>query len=302
LAVDTEHGTDFRPYTLSDTTRHATLYRISVKQEYGEGENGPVPGRVSSYLHEKLRVGDTLYAKGPAGKFGVLTNDNRPLSLISVGIGITPFGAMLNPVRKDNPGRQVHFFHGIRSQEHFALQKDIEACLKVMPNLKVSVFISGETLPELPSMSVHAGRVNTKSVLSAIDVENTHVLLCGTPSFTKDMYEGLLRAGVSETHIDYEYFGAPEADENTDHSQYEVTFLKSAKKVTYSSREGSLLDMAERHNIPIASGCRFGACQACEATLVSGDVDYADGVEEPTGKKKVLLCSARPQSNLVIDL
>ena len=64
-----------------------SMYRISVKKL----ENG----LISSYLHDNLEVGDVIEAMEPAGIFTVKEESkNRPLILISAGIGITPLLSM----------------------------------------------------------------------------------------------------------------------------------------------------------------------------------------------------------------
>lgn len=75
-------------------------YRISVKREAG--------GKVSNYLHEHLQVGDTLELFPPAGEFTLSASD-KPLVLISGGVGITPTLAMLDAALAS--GRLVHFNH-----------------------------------------------------------------------------------------------------------------------------------------------------------------------------------------------
>jgi nitric oxide dioxygenase len=50
--------------------------------------NGAPDGRVSSYLHDHVQVGDVLDVSAPAGDF-VLTATESPLLLASAGAGIT---------------------------------------------------------------------------------------------------------------------------------------------------------------------------------------------------------------------
>lgn len=72
-------GEQRRNYSLS-ALGNGREYRISVKREVG--------GKVSSYLHDQLQVGDSLELFAPAGNF-VLRESAKPLVLISAGVGIT---------------------------------------------------------------------------------------------------------------------------------------------------------------------------------------------------------------------
>src|SRR5205814_7795 len=71
-------------------------YRISVKRE----------GAVSRYLHDNLKVGDSLDVAAPRGSF-VLREGARPVVLISAGVGATPVLAMLHALVRDHTERPV---------------------------------------------------------------------------------------------------------------------------------------------------------------------------------------------------
>ncbi|AXU20225.1 hypothetical protein C7W88_16085 [Novosphingobium sp. THN1] len=49
------------------------------------------------------------------------------------------------------------------------------------------------------------------------------------------------------------------------------------------------------------NGCRYGACGACAARLVAGKVEYLPGVTAPTDPGTVLLCTARPASDIELE-
>lgn len=91
-----------RNYSLS-AAPNGRSYRISVKREPG--------GRVSNYLHDQIHEGSTLELFPPAGDF-VLNTSDKPLVLISAGVGITPTLAMLEAVLPSQ--RPVHVIHCAR--------------------------------------------------------------------------------------------------------------------------------------------------------------------------------------------
>ncbi len=68
----------------------------------------------------------------------------------------------------------------------------------------------------------------------------------------------------------------------------------------------TVLEAALRQNISLPYGCRNGACGACKAKLASGTVHYDNGLpsaitEQDQACGQALLCSARPESDLVIE-
>ena len=86
LHPDPEAAPLLRTYSLSGMPS-ADSYRISVKRE--------PHGAASEYLHDRLRVGDVIDVGAPRGSF-VLRAGDRPVVLISAGVGATPVLAMLH--------------------------------------------------------------------------------------------------------------------------------------------------------------------------------------------------------------
>jgi ferredoxin-NADP reductase len=76
----------FRSYSLSGPLS-TERYRISVKIEPN--------GAAGTYLREHVRVADTLDVSSPRGSF-ILQPRERPVVLLSAGIGATPVLAMLH--------------------------------------------------------------------------------------------------------------------------------------------------------------------------------------------------------------
>ncbi|HYQ52603.1 MAG TPA: NO-inducible flavohemoprotein [Pseudomonas sp.] len=100
-------------------------YRISVKREAG--------GKVSNYLHDQLMVGETLQLFPPSGDFTLAASD-KPLVLISGGVGITPTLAMLESALKTQ--RPVHFIHCARNGAVHAFRDLIDGLAERHPQLK----------------------------------------------------------------------------------------------------------------------------------------------------------------------
>jgi CDP-4-dehydro-6-deoxyglucose reductase len=67
----------------------------------------------------------------------------------------------------------------------------------------------------------------------------------------------------------------------------------------------SVLDAAMREGIILPYGCRNGTCGTCMGTLCTGEVDYEDAqpvalTERDRAQNRILLCQARPVSDLTI--
>src|SRR5262249_53768231 len=92
----------YRSYSLSGPVS-TERYRISVKIEPN--------GVAGTYLREHVRVGDALDVSGPRGSF-ILQSGERPVVLLSAGIGATPVLAMLHALAATRSTRPVWWLHG----------------------------------------------------------------------------------------------------------------------------------------------------------------------------------------------
>ena len=84
----------------------------------------------------------------------------------------------------------------------------------------------------------------------------------------------------------------------------QVTLQPSDHRFSVEDGE-TVLEAALRNHIGLPYGCRGGACGACKATIVSGEVDYGDYLsgtlsEAEKQQGKVLLCQAKPLTDLVL--
>src|SRR5262249_30213442 len=97
-----------RSYSLSGAVS-TERYRISVKIE--------PHGAAGTYIGEHVRVGDELDVSAPRGSF-ILQSGERPVVLLSAGIGATPVLAMLHDLAATRSTRAVWWLHGARDGQH----------------------------------------------------------------------------------------------------------------------------------------------------------------------------------------
>ena len=95
----------FRSYSLSGPLS-TERYRISVKIE--------ADGAAGTYLREHVQMSDVLDVSSPRGTF-TLQSGERPVLLLSAGIGATPVLAMLYALSGARSTAQVFWLHGASS-------------------------------------------------------------------------------------------------------------------------------------------------------------------------------------------
>ena len=122
--------------------------------------------------------------------------------------------------------------------------------------------------------------------------------LCGTPVVRRRPVDGLRAAGVGEEQLRSESFGGAVAAPRGP----SIAFARSDVSATWEDGFASLLELAEAHDVSTGSSCRVGACHGCRATVLSGSVrhDPAPAAAPPAGS--ALLCCARPDGDVVLDV
>ncbi|MEJ7807103.1 MAG: globin domain-containing protein [Telluria sp.] len=190
--------TQIRQYSLSDAPDDGSL-RISVKREQGVGTPA---GEVSHWIHHNVSQGSVLQVSLPWGDFAIDTESDRPLVLLSAGVGVTPMIAALNRIAQCKPQRRMIFAHAARDSAHHAHQADVAAASALMPNLQVITFYEagGGALD---------GRMEVARLPSWPRTE-ADVYLCGPLPFLQAQWQALVAAGVPAALLHREVFG-PEA-------------------------------------------------------------------------------------------
>ncbi|SFZ73684.1 globin domain-containing protein [Chitinimonas taiwanensis] len=204
VAVQLGELRQLRQYSLSDAPEQP-WWRISVKRE--DGAAAGVAGQVSNWLHRQLQVGDTLLVGRPYGDFAPELGGERPICLISAGVGITPMVSVLNSLRSRHPQRRVLFAHAARHGRLHALRSDLALSRHAHPGLRSAVFY--ETPEEGDRLGIHyqhAGRMQLAKVLDA-ELLDGDFYLCGPLGFMQQQWQALLAAGVSPARIQREVFG-----------------------------------------------------------------------------------------------
>jgi ferredoxin-NADP reductase/MOSC domain-containing protein YiiM/ferredoxin len=295
-----------RSYSLSSIT---VGYRISVKHEpYGTG---------SSFLHEHVRVGDTIQAAAPRGAF-TLRDGERPVVLLSAGVGATPVLAMLHHLADARTTREVWWVHGARDGREHAFGAEVDELLTALPHAHRIVSYSRPGPQEVPNATFdRIGRLSIDTIAGAGIPVDADYYLCGPDAFMHSLSAALIARGTVPEHVAMEVFGAKavivapglEGERASPHPPKgppgdgpAVTFSRSNLTLPWDESYGNLLELAEACDIPVSFGCRIGVCHYCETGLLTGQVGYVTEPLEPPDDDHALLCCAQPAGAVTLEL
>jgi ferredoxin-NADP reductase len=288
-------GKDVRSYSLSS----ASGLRISVKRE----------GRVSTHLHTAVNVGDVLELSSPAGRFVLGPPSQTPLVLISAGIGVTPVLAMLEALSRERSARTVWWIHSARNGAEHAFRSEARAHLAYLADGHSHVrYTRPEPRDRLGRDYDAAGRLTAAEIFALGVPAGAEFRLCGPTQFVADLTADLVAGGADPSRVQSESFGgtpvarpAAAAVAAAAAEGPAVSFSRSGITAVYDSRYGNLLEAAEANAVPVASGCRIGACHGCRANVVTGTVRHDPEPLEPPPPGSALLCCAVPEGDVVLE-
>ncbi|VVP89866.1 Flavohemoprotein [Pseudomonas fluorescens] len=304
-----------RTYSLSSAPSD-DFFRISVKRD----------GRVSTHLHEQIRVGDLLEARAPQGHFTVAPHERRPLVLLAAGVGITPLLSMLREVvyqgLRTRRIRPTWFIQSSRTLADQTFRRELDRLLEDAGDAVRVVRLLSQ--PEAEAKQGEdfdlSGRIDVallKDLLTVEDYDQPDFVVCGPGSFTQSLYDGLRELDIRDSRIHAETFGPSTLRRRSDPdavvieqppaatTSVPVVFQRSAKEARWQPDGGSLLELAESRGLRPEFSCRGGSCGTCSTRLISGQVHYPLPPAEVPDDGQVLICCAIPAQGaqpLVLDI
>ena len=197
-----------RNYSLSDRPGLG-YYRISVKREPSPTAEAPA-GLVSNHLHDGVNEGDGLEIGPPCGEFtlDVARAGDRPIVLISGGVGITPMMSMLKSLARHQVRTPVHFIHAARNSRHHAFAAEVRHLAAECSNIQAHYRYDAPLANDVRRRRCDStGFIDALLLSSLLPTRDAEFYLCGPKPFMAGLLQSLNEWGVSDSHIHYEFFG-----------------------------------------------------------------------------------------------
>jgi ferredoxin-NADP reductase len=297
-----------RIYSLSGVPDDAR-YRIAVKQE--------PHGIASTYLSTQIRTGDILEVSAPRGAFTLKPGD-RPVVLLSAGVGITSVLAMLHALAAGTSPRPLWWIYGARNRPDHPFAREVRDLLVRLPGARSHVRYSRPEATDRLGVDFDAAGRLTVTALDEVGVpREADFYLCGPAAFLEEFTAGLGSWGVARDRVHTEIFGAgkpitpgvkeeprrpPHPPAGSPGTGPRISFARAGLTVSWDPRFQSLLELAEACDVPTRWSCRNGVCRRCECGLISGSVKYDPEPLESPADGNLLTCCSRPREDLVIDM
>ncbi|MFC9707930.1 NO-inducible flavohemoprotein [Paenibacillus sp. NPDC056933] len=197
--------TQIRQYSLSDAPGKP-YYRISVKRECAVMERPD--GVISTYLHEHITEGSVVELSAPAGDFVLNSEDQRPVVLLSGGVGLTPMIGMLNTLVNLGDKRSITFLHATANGRTHAFREHVNNLAESHEGLQAYYCYTQPTASDRENAYFHKeGYMDADWLRQMVGEQDATYYLCGPVSFMRAVYTALLAIGVAPDDMHYEFFG-----------------------------------------------------------------------------------------------
>ncbi len=297
-----------RSYSLSGEPSE-DRYRISVKRE--------PHGVAGAYIETQVQEGDILDVSAPRGSF-TLQQGERPVVLVSAGIGATPVLAMLHALATEQTRREIWWIHGARDSSEHPFAAEVRELLKTLPGSRSHIrYSTPKPTDRLTVDFDKVGRIGV-DVFEEMGVRpDADFYICGPAAFMSGLVDGLARWAIARDRLHTENFGSgqsmtpgisavpqqpPHPPGQAAESGSLVSFARSNLDVRWGPAFHSLLELAEACDVPVRWSCRTGVCHTCETGLISGCVIYRPDPVEPPAEGNLLICCSQPQGDIALDL
>jgi ferredoxin-NADP reductase len=297
-----EGGRLNRCYTISSTPTRPHTFSITVKRKTG--------GAGSNWLHNKLRIGDTIRATGPIGDFSTEVHPCEKRLFLSGGSGITPLMAMARYDYDLGEDPDTKFVHCARTPKDIIFRHELDLMARRRARLQVTHLVERVT-GEL-GWSGHRGRISRGFLdLVAPDFCEREIFCCGPAPFMAAVRALLREAGFNMTRYHEESFVFEDrtppfqelSSEVAIKKSHTITFGKSGRSVS-CDEETTILAAARAAGLRLPSSCTKGLCGTCKTRKISGEVDmaHAGGIRQrEIDQGFILLCCSRPRGDVVLD-
>ena len=296
LELPIEGTTVRRSYSICSAP-HEGILQVGVKE---------VPkGVFSTYVNQKLKVGDPIQVGLPEGRFIYeAERDQAPIMAVAAGSGITPIFSILKSVLHQNSSLHFTLVYGNKTPDQTLFYKELRSLEEAYPEQFKVHWIFSQANVE----GAQFGRVDTAFLNYALNqaaVSPERFYLCGPEAMIRLSEQHLIEKNVPKENILFELFTASSQSTEVSDGVGKGTLKITCDEVVHTVElipEKTLLDIALKAKLDVPYSCQGGVCSSCIGKITEGKAQMQTNqilTDEEIEEGLVLTCQAIAQSERV---
>lgn len=157
-------------------------------------------GKMSSYIRDTAKVGDTLELSGPFGSF-YLRDIIRPVLFLAGGTGLAPFTAMLEKMQSSSLNHSVQLIYGVTNDIDLVEIEKLETFSANLSNFSFTSCVANED-----SHHANKGYVTKYITNNHLNDGDVDVYLCGPPLMVDAVNHFFTEKEITPINFHYEKF------------------------------------------------------------------------------------------------
>lgn len=309
LRFEINGSSERRAYSLSTSPDTDKEFGVTVKEVDG--------GTVSSYINNKLQIGDDVDVMPPLGNFttDLDSNSNRKYFMWAGGSGITPIMSLIKSILKIEKNAEIKLLYANRDIDSIIFKDELKEIsdssdgkFKIIHILEEDKTnwgdLVGRLTPEICSEQVN----NDPQYL------NAEHFMCGPGGMMDQITNALENLNVTKELIHKELFTASEnqnqriekdADKDSTEEKSGSAPVKSKVTVLIYGEEHvidvepdeTILQAGIRQQLDPPFSCQIAACATCQAKVLSGKIEMEEDdalTQDEIDDGYVLTCVSHP--------
>jgi len=297
IKVNIKGATLYRTFSISSIPNKDNFLTLTIKKIKA--------GKVTNYLAENLKVGDTLEVTAPSGQFYLNAEpaNQKHYVMIAGGGGITPIYSMIGTVLKFEPKSKITLLYANRNSTSIIFKEKIEQWKnEFSTQLEVKYFLSEEENPK-NAIKGYITRISLEEVLKQHGKSKLEFYLCGPEIMTNILMVDLAYLGVAKDKIHRELFLITAQTHESAAQKAQVSAKVFGKTYQFETQEGkTILQSGIEQNVPLPFSCQSGLCGMCKMKCTEGKVMIKNNqvlTEKDIKEGYILTCQSLPQTKAI---
>lgn len=287
----------FRTFSLSSIPSSSNGASLTIKR---------IPnGRVTNYLYQTLKAGDTLYVSAPSGQFYITPEpaNQKHYVMIAGGSGITPIYSMMGTILKFEPKSIITLLYANRTDQSIIFKEKLEQWQMEFPSqFSIKHFLSEQNLPT-NVIKGYITKVFMEELINNNSKKDLAFYLCGPETMTNKLIADLHYLGIENSKINRELFLINVQNPVEDSTKSKITAMVFGQVHTFET-DGmqTILQSALIKEIPLPYSCQSGLCGMCKMKCTEGKVVMKNNQvlsEKDIKDGYILTCQSLPQTAII---